>query len=94
MTTDASELARKHSEMISNTIEYCLREYMLANYYKVQYKVLCKSGVTMDIPEWPEITCITQRCGDWTTITYSADDREIFMVEYTGLEARMVEYWR
>ena len=91
---EISELARKHSEMISNTIEYCLREYMLENYYNVPHKVLCKSGVTMDIPKQPEITCITQRVGNWTTITYSADGREIFMVEYNGLDVRMEEYWR
>lgn len=94
MTIDVSELARKHSEVIANTIEYCLREYMLENYYNIPHKVLCKSGVVMDINKWPEITCITQRAGDWTTITYSADGREIFMVDYTGLDVLMVEYWR
>lgn len=94
MTTDVAELASKHSEMISNTIEYCLREYMLENYYNIPHKVLCKSGVIMDITKWPEITCITQRVGDWTMNSYSNDGVDIFKVEYNGLDVRMVEYWR
>ena len=91
---DVSELARNHSEVINNTIEYCLREYLLENYYNLPHKVLCKSGVVMDIPKRPEITCITQRVGDWSMTVYSDDGVDIFKVEYNGLDVRMVEYWR
>lgn len=91
---DVSELARKHSEVINNTIEYCLREYMLENYYNIPHKVLCKSGVTVDTPKWPEITCITQRVGDWSMTVYFSNGSKIFKVESNGMEVRMVEYWR
>lgn len=79
---DVSELARKHSEVIANTIEYCLREYMLENYYGVERL------------KWPQIDCTVRRTDYGLIHTYCADGQDIFRVECNGLEVRMVEYWR
>lgn len=90
---DVSELASKHSEMISNTVEYCLREYMLANYYIFTSRVLSDVVSDFETLILPDITCVTQRWGDWNMTTYSDNGEDIFMVWYNGLEVRMAEYW-